>query len=421
MSDFSKTFSNNILLSNLIYIRWIAIAGQFIAVFLVFFYFKIQIPIILCAIAIFVSVIVNLLSVYQKKINNYLSDKEAFYFLLFDTLQLAILLYLTGGIYNPFLLLLIAPIIISASYLRIIYSILLSSLSIFIVIFLNFYYIKIIWFEEFTVPYLYTFGLVLSLIISLIFIAIYVYIFANSSREISKALNKTTTALANQKKISEIGSLSAAAVHELSTPLNTIFLILDDLRDNRSLTNNNEIKKEIDLIKSQVERCKEILLKLSQNPQNLKDNFFDKITLSNLIKINFDKFNRATKVKLTINLLSEGSEPSILYKDELMYGIGNIIQNAVQYSKKMVLANISWDNKNIKINIIDDGHGFPREILDNIGNPYISSNKKNGMGLGIFIAKNLIENIGGKIDITNNENSIGSNIEIVLNKDILLT
>ena len=103
-----------------------------------------------------------------------------------------------------------------------------------------------------------------------------------------------------------------------------------------------------------------------------------------------------------------------------MYGIGNIIQNAVQYSKKMVLANISWDNKNIKINIIDDGPGFSKEILDNIGNPYISSNKKNGMGLGIFIAKNLIENIGGKIIIKNNENFKGSNIEIMLNTDNLL-
>ena len=137
------------------------------------------------------------------------------------------------------------------------------------------------------------------------------------------------------------------------------------------------------------------------------------------MKINFDKFNRE-KIKLDINKITKGLEPEIVYKDELMYGVGNIVQNAVQYSKINVLANISWNDKNIQINVIDDGTGFSKETLDNIGNPYISSNNKNGMGLGIFIAKNLIENIGGKIDITNNENSIGSNIEIVLNKDILL-
>ncbi|PPR46158.1 MAG: Sensor histidine kinase RegB [Alphaproteobacteria bacterium MarineAlpha5_Bin8] len=419
MSDIAKLFSNNILLSNLIYIRWIAITGQFFAVLIVYYYFNIKIPLILCISAILVSIIVNLLSIYQKKINNYLSDKEAFYFLLFDTFQLAILLYLTGGIYNPFLLLLIAPIIISASYLKIIYSVLLSFLSIIIVILLNFYYIKINWLDEFTVPGLYTFGLVLSLIISLIFIAVYVYIFADSSRGISEALNETKIALSNQKKISEIGSLSAAAVHELSTPLNTIFLVLDDLKNNKIFIENIEIKKEVELIKSQAERCKEILFKLSQNPQNLKDSFFDKITLSNLIKINFDKFNRRN-IELNINLVTNKKEPTIIYKDELMYGVGNIIQNAVQHCKNNILVNISWDNKNIKINIIDDGPGFSKEILDNIGNPYISSNKKNGMGLGIFIAKNLIENIGGKIIIKNNENFKGSNIEIMLNTDNLL-
>ncbi len=418
MSDRLKSFSNNILLSNLIYIRWIAIIGQFLAILLVYFYFTINIPFILCFLIILISAIVNLLCVFQKKINNYLSDQQAFYLLLFDTLQLAVLLYLTGGIYNPFLFLLVAPIIISASYLKIIFSILLSSLSIIIVIFLYYYSIKIDWFEEFTVPWLYTLGLVLSLIISLVFIAIYVYIFANSSRGISDALNRTRVALENQKKISEIGSLKAAAVHELSTPLNTIFLVLDDLKENKSLSKNIEIKKEIDLLKSQAERCKEILFKLSKNPQNFKDSFFDKTTLSNLIKINFDKFNRE-KIKLDINKITKGLEPEIVYKDELMYGIGNIVQNAVQYSKINVLANISWNNKNIQINVIDDGTGFSKETLDNIGNPYISPDKDKGMGLGIFIAKNLIENIGGKIYFKNNENSNGSNIEIILNRDIL--
>ena len=195
-----ESFSNNIILTNLIKIRWIAIIGQLAAIFLVFFYFKISIPVIACLGIVFVSVIINIYSFFTNKINDYLSDKEAFYFLLFDTIQLGILLYLTGGIYNPFSLLLIAPLIISASYLPIAYSIGLLFLSIFGVIIISNFYLPIDWNEPFVVPNFFTYGLILSLIISLIFISIYVYLFANSSRHISEALSQTRFSLANKKK-----------------------------------------------------------------------------------------------------------------------------------------------------------------------------------------------------------------------------
>ncbi|SVC70806.1 uncharacterized protein METZ01_LOCUS323660, partial [marine metagenome] len=248
-----------------------------------------------------------------------------------------------------------------------------------------------------------------SLIISLIFISIYVYLFANSSRRISEALSQTRTTLANQKKISEIGSLSAAAVHELSTPLNTIFLILNDLRDEESVKNNNDIKKEVDLLKSQADRCRNILLTLSKNPENLKDNFFNKTTISNLVKINFDKFNNR-KISLEINLMSNQDEPLILFKDELVYGIGNIIQNAIQHAISKIIINISWNQNEFIIIVSDDGSGFNDEVFDQIGQPYISKHKA-GMGLGIFIAKNLIDNIGGSISFKNLKDS-GASVEI---------
>jgi two-component system sensor histidine kinase RegB len=242
--------------------------------------------------------------------------------------------------------------------------------------------------------------------------------FATSSRNISKVLKQTQIALFNQKKLSEIGSLSAAAVHELSTPLNTIFLILDDFRSNEFVYKNSKIKKEVDLLKSQAERCKNILLKLSENPQNLKDDFFNETMLSDIIKINFDKFNNKN-IKLNISILKKDIEPKILFKDELMYGIGNIIQNAIQHSNKEIRVNISWSNLYINIEIIDDGSGFKKEVLDKIGGPYIPSTKKNSMGLGIFIAKNLIENIGGKMYFKNNLNANGSIVNIELNNNIL--
>ena len=405
--------SNNILLSNLIKIRWVAILGQLLAIFLVYWYLGINIPIKPCLSIVFISALINTFSHFSSKTSTYLSDKEAFYFLLFDTIQLAVLLYLTGGIYNPFSLLLIAPLIISASYLPIFFSICLLILSVISVFFISNIYIPIEWQQAFVVPSYFKYALSLSLIISLVFIFIYVYLFANSSRKISKALTQTKTALINQKKISEIGSLSAAAVHELSTPLNTIFLILNDLMEDKNIIKNIYAYKEIKLLKSQAERCKNILLTLSKNPENLKDTFFDTITFSNIIKINFDKFNNS-KIKLKINLLSNLNEPKIQFKDEISYSIGNLIQNSIQYAKQVVSVDVFWNESEFIITINDDGYGFKNEILDRIGEPYISKGGI-GMGLGIFISKNLIENIGGNIIFKNLKDS-GASVEIKIKR-----
>ena len=406
--------ANNILLYNLVRIRWIAIIGQFLAIILVYFYIKINIPIFACLSIVFISAIINIFSFFSNKNNSYLLDKEAFYFLLFDTIQLGVLLYLTGGIYNPFSLLLIAPLIISASYLPIVYSLGLLVLSVSIVILISNFYLSIDWKALFQVPSFFQYGLTLSLIVSLIFIFIYVYLFANSSRKISSALTRTKLALENQKKLSEIGSLSAAAVHELSTPLNTIFLILNDLREEENVRNNINIKKEIDLLKSQADRCKNILLTLSKNPENLKNNFFDKGTISSIIKISFDKFNYDKKIILEIKLIPNDNEPLLLLKDELIYAFGNIVQNAIQHSEVKVRVEILWNDIAFNIIITDDGEGFSGDILDQIGKPYIS-NKKKGMGLGIFISKNLIENLGGSISFKNSTD-VGAIVEIIIKR-----
>tara|TARA_B110000263_G_scaffold250113_1_gene270594 strand:- start:3845 stop:5080 length:1236 start_codon:yes stop_codon:yes gene_type:complete len=408
-----ETFLNNIVLLNLIRIRWLAISGQFLAIVIVYFYFNILIPIVPCLGIVLISTIINSFSYFTNKRNIYLSNKEAFYFLLFDTIQLTVLLYLTGGIYNPFSLLLIAPLIISVSYLPTVYSIYLLILSVLSAVCISYSYMPINWNNVFDVPHLFKYGLTLSLVVSLFFIFIYIYLFANSARRISQVLSQTRSALENQKKLSEIGSLSTAAVHELSTPLNTIFLILNDLREEEYVIKNQNIKKEIDLLKSEAERCKKILLTLSKNPENLKDNFFDKTTISNLIKINFQKFNNR-KIELKINFLTNDVEPYIFCKDELVYALGNIIQNAVKYADYIIKISLSWDEKNFFIKIKDDGVGFKNETLDQIGKPYISTNSE-GMGLGIFIVKNLIENIGGTITF-NNAKDNGASVEITVKR-----
>lgn len=408
---------NTILLSNLIKIRWIAITGQFLAILLVHFLFEINILIIESFILVLFSVVVNLFSYFLQKRDNKISDKLAFLFLLYDTGQLGILLYLTGGIFNPFCILIIAPVIISASYLPVYWTVILSLFSIIVILFINLIYIPIEWQEVFLIPNIYKQGLVFALIITIIFIAVYAYLFASSSRKISAALSETKLQLSNQKKITEVGSLSAAAVHELSTPLNTIFLILNDFRKNKKLIKDLYILKDIELLKSEAERCKKILLRLSKNPLNLKDTFLKKTKISDLIKINFEKFN--TNKNLSIINYNKNEEPEIFFKDEMMYALGNLIQNAIIYSKNLVTVKINFDEIFSYIKISDDGPGFPKDILDRLGDPYVSKNKK-GMGLGIFIAKNLIENLDGKILLYNSKDN-NAIVEIKFNKSTLMT
>ena len=406
---------NTILLGNLIKIRWIAIVGQLSAIFFVTLVIKIEIPFFEALIIILFSVALNFYSYLEERINKTISNIKAFLFLLFDTLQLGILLFLTGGIVNPFSILILAPVITSASYLPALLTVILSSISIIIIIVLNFYFVPLNLGNQFVLPTIYNFGVVTSLIITVIFIAIYAYLFASSSRNISNALSVSKLQILNQKKITEIGSLSAAAAHELGTPLNTIFLILNDLIRDKKLNEDKNISKDIKLLKSQAERCRQILKKLSQNPLKLKDKFLEKVKISDLVKINFDKFNKNKQLKLFE--INEENQFEIIFRDEIMYALGNIIQNAIFYSKKFVIVELNYLKKNVIIKISDDGNGFPKDIIDKLGEPYISKNNR-GMGLGIFISKNLIENMGGKIFFYNSSQNQAT-VEIKFDNSIL--
>ena len=407
---------NTVLLINLIKIRWIAIVGQLTTLFSIFFVFNFTIPLTECLIVVALSILVNFYSYFIQRGNPTLTDKKTFLFLLFDISQLVGLLFLTGGVFNPFIVLILAPIIISASYLSAFWTILLSSYSILLILIINFNYVPLNWEQNFITPTIYNIGIIIALIITIIFIAIYAYLFASSARKISRALTATELKLSNQKKTTEVAYLSAAAVHELSTPLNTIFLVLNDLLKEKILMKNSVLIKDIELLKSQAERCKEILLRLSKNPQNLKDNFFEKIRIIDLIKLNFEKFN--DNKKLIINNDNFNKESKILFKDEVNYALGNIIQNAIIYSKVEIKIFLKVNKSVFTIKIEDDGDGFSRDVLDKLGEPYISKNKK-GMGLGIFIAKNLIENMKGNI-IFYNSNNKGAVVEINFDKTILI-
>ena len=406
---------NTILLGNLIKIRWIAIFGQLIAIFFVSFILKIQIPFLETLAIIILSVVVNVLSYYEERKNKSISNTKAFSFLLFDTLQLGFLLFLTGGLINPFSILILAPVIISASYLPALMTVVLSTISIIIIFILNFYFIPLDLGKKFFLPAIYNFGLVSALVITVIFIAIYAYLFASSSRKISNALSASKLQILNQKKITEVGSLSAAAAHELGTPLNTIFLILNDLLKEKKLNEDKNIVKDIILLKSQAERCKEILQRFSKNPLKLKDKFLEKVKISDLIKINFDKFNK--NKKLILNIKPSDDEPEIVYRDEIMYALGNIIQNSIFYSISTTKVSLNYKKNIVNVIVSDDGSGFAKDIIDKLGEPYISKNSQ-GMGLGIFIAKNLIENMGGNLGFYNSKDN-NAIVEITFDNSIL--
>lgn len=406
---------NTILLGNLIKIRWIAIFGQVLAIFFVSFVIKIQIPIFETLSIILLSIVVNFYSYYDERKNKTISNKKAFSYLLFDTLQLGFLLFLTGGIINPFSILILAPVITSASYLPALMTVILSTISIIIIILLNFYFIPLDLGSKFFLPEIYSLGLISALIITVIFIAIYAYLFASSSRQISNALSISKLQILNQKKMTEVGSLSAAAAHELGTPLNTIFLILNDLLKEKKLKEDKNIVKDIILLKSQAERCKEILQRFSKNPLKLKDKFLEKVKISDLIKINFDKFNK--NKKLILDIRPSDSEPEIIYKDEIMYALGNIIQNSIFYSDSITKIELNYKKSIVNIIISDDGSGFSKDIIDKLGEPYVSKNNQ-GMGLGIFIAKNLIENMGGNLDFYNSKEN-NAVVEINFDNSIL--
>ena len=294
-------------------------------------------------------------------------------------------------------------------------TVVLSTISIIIIIILNFYFIPLNLGPKFYLPNIYSFGLVAALIITVIFIAIYAYLFASSSRKISNALSVSKLQILNQKKMTEVGSLSAAAAHELGTPLNTIFLVLNDLLKEKKLVDDKNIVKDIILLKSQAERCKEILQRFSKNPLKLKDKFLEKVKISDLIKINFEKFNK--NKKLVLKIIPSNNEPEIIYRDEIMYALGNIIQNAIFYCYNTTSVQINYQKECAKIIISDDGNGFSKDIIDKLGEPYISKNN-HGMGLGIFISKNLIENMGGNLNFYNSKDN-NAVVEIIFDNSIL--
>jgi len=418
----SKYFS--LKKSTYINLRWIAIIGQFITINSIYFIFNFTFEIILGNLVILIGILSNLYLIHINK-NTQLSDKIAFSFLLIDILQLSCLIYLTGGIVNPFSIFLIIPTIFSSSNLGLKSNLSLASITILIIIFLTFFNHPLPYpvNEHFHVDIYYYYSIPISLIVALIFLNYFALIFGKESRIRKEALNKMEEIMSKEHELLSLGGQAAAAAHSLGTPFSTIKIISADLL--KQFKNNVEVKKDIDLLVSQIERCSEILKKLTLNP-TIEDDFIDRdLTIVDYVNEIIKSFKETSKKEFIINFDQYSNSFNITKSIEIVYGLRNFIGNANKFSKSKVFINIKSDADITEILIEDDGEGYPNDVLRKIGEPYIKSYKssiksKSGLGLGIFIGKTLLEKNYASILCRNSETRGGAEVNIKWkNKDLL--
>ena len=418
----SKNYSLN--RKTYINLRWIALIGQFAAINLAALVFNYQFSFIKANTVIFLGAISNiyLISFYIK---NLLSNRTAFNFLIIDILQLTFLLYLTGGILNPFIIFLIIPSVFASLSLEKKTNYVLILITLISILFLTFFY------EETSLPlpqkgsvdqYFY-FSIPISLIIALFFLNFFAITFGQESSLRKDALDKIQQLIAKEHELVSLGGQAAAAAHSLATPLSTIKLITQEI--SKALKGNKDIEKDMILLSEQVERCNQILKKLTLNP-DIDDEFIDyNLTLSNYLNEIIKSFKSISKKKFFLQINQDTNPIKFKRSIEIIYGLRNFIGNANKFAKEKIFITIKSDSEITEVIIEDDGQGFPKDILDKIGEPYIRSKEKNytnksGLGLGIFIGGTLLERNYAKITCRNSITRNGAEVIIKWNnKDLI--
>jgi len=384
----------------LVILRWIALVGQFLTISIVYFIFKFELPFLYCFFIIFIGVLSNFYLQFKFK-KNQLNNFASTFFLFYDLIQLSLLLYLTGGITNPFSILLIVPAIVASTFLNLKSTINLSITTIIILIVLTIYNLPLPHYGElnFFIPDTYLYALPIAIIITLIFLTYFGVRFGIESRKRTEAINKLELILAKEHELESIGLQAAAAAHSLGTPLSTITVIARELE--KEIGNNSKYSKDIDLLLSQTKRCSNILKNLSKD-QFKEDNFLSDIKIEELLNEILRSFSEISEKKLS--LFSEKNElnPQIDRTLEITYGLRNFIGNAVKYSNSLVDISLESNKKITEVKVCDDGPGFSEDVIGVLGEPYIrSKNKiissKSGLGLGTFIGKTLLERMKARV------------------------
>ena len=409
--------------STYIYLRWIGIIGQLISINLVFFYFNFDFEFLLCNLIILLGIISNffLIFVYKK---TQISDRSALVFLTIDILQLSSLIFLTGGVVNPFIIFLLIPSVFASSNLSIRSNLLLLLLTMFFIITLTFFSMPLPspLSDHFHVSPYYYYSIPIALIVALIFLSYFAMLFGNESRLRKEALNKMEEIMAKEHEMLSLGGQAAAAAHSLGTPLSTIKIISQELF--KQFKDREDIRQDIELLSSQVERCNQILRRLSLNP-NEEDDFIDEdLSMRDYLKEIVNSFKETSNKEFILNIDQDSNSRKITKSIEIVYGLRNFIGNANKFSKKKVFIFLKSDNEITEVIIEDDGEGFTFDVLSKIGEPYLKSQKnsqksKTGLGLGLFIGKTLLEKNFAQINCRNSKTRSGAEIIIRWNnKDL---
>ena len=417
--DFSTLFRTkenlNLDKNTLTILRYIAIFGQFLAINFVFFYLKLEFPIVESYIIVFLGLATNLFLQLKIRVNQ-LKDTYASFFLLYDLIKLSALLYLTGGILNPFSFLLIIPAIVSSTFLSMGTTIILGVITSFMLFLLGHFYISLPGMDEsiFYVPNFYKFGLLTSILIGLIFLSYFGIRFSGETKKRSEALNKLQEVIAKEYELESLGGQAAAAAHSLGTPLATISVVAKELK--KEIGNNKEISKDIDLLISQTKRCSEILKQISKK-QIEEDSFLSSIRIEDLLEEIINSFKETSSKQIELFTDEDQNKINIQRTPEIIYGLRNFIGNAIKFSKSKVQINLKSNDKIIEIKIYDDGPGIPEDIINKIGEPYIKSKSKelssnSGLGLGTFLGKTLLERQGAILKFKRNSKLGGAQVTL---------
>ena len=423
--DFSTLFRTkenlNLDKSTLTILRYIAILGQFAAINIVFFYLNLKFPIKETYIIVFIGLLTNLFLQFKIKVIQ-LKDTYASLFLLYDIFQLSALLYFTGGILNPFVILLIIPTIVSSTFLSMGTTIILGVITSFLLFLLSYTYLPLPGLESniFDVPNFYKQGILISILIGLIFLSYFGIRFAGETKKRSEALNKLQEVISKEYELESLGGQAAAAAHSLGTPLATIAVVAKELK--KEIGDDKNFSKDIDLLISQTKRCSDILKKISK--KQIKDDIFlSSIKFEDLLEEIINSFKETSSKKIKLSIEEDKNKIDIDRTPEIIYGLRNFIGNSVKFSKSEVNIYLKSNDSEITVIVTDDGPGFPDDIFNFLGEPYIKSKSKetssnSGLGLGTFLGKTLLEKQGAKLSFKNNHN--GAEVKIVFSSSKLV-
>jgi two-component system sensor histidine kinase RegB len=400
----------NVRLDTLVRLRWVAVLGQTTAVLVVYFGLDFELPIWACLAVIALAGWLNVALRVRFRVTQRIEPDRAAWLFAFDIAEIAILLFLTGGLQNPFSFLLLGPVLLSATALPPHMIGILGGFAALCATVLAFYSYPLPWDpdEPLKLPSIYIMGVWIATLLTLGFIAVHAWQLAEESRQLADALAATELVLAREQHLSQLDGLAAAAAHELGTPLSTITVIATELE--RAIEPDSPYMDDISLLREQAQRCRAILAKLTELSSNVEP--FDRMPLSALIdEAVAPHRNFGVAINVSMAAQNDATEPVGGRNPGILYGLGNLVENAVDFARERVDVAVTYSGEEVNVTISDDGPGFAPEIMDRVGEPYVTSSRRRrfnvggeaggGLGLGVFIAKTLLERSGATLMFEN--------------------